>query len=498
MPPGPPALRRCPTADWRLGLALAFQWFALLFTPTATLPCAAAPAPPTLPNYASWRAACQRLPFNRALGGSLPPRELLPLRTFADFAAVLDPFLEQCRTGELARAEAWVAPAPRTETFFNLSTAYFLQPTTPFQPFAQRHEVPPGTRVLLHGDLHGDIHALIAYLDELQRLGYLDGFRVSRPDIRLVFLGDYTDRGRYGIEVLYSLLRLRLENPRQVLLVRGNHEDVSLTARYGFLAEAQGKYGRAYDAARVGRLYDFLPAVLYLVSGTNVAQCNHGGLEPGFDPRRLLAEPGSVSFQLLGKLEQRRLLATQADWVSGLAPAVRRDLEANLVDFLPESPTTPTVLGFMWNDFTVLRGEPQFAIDPGRAFVYGDEAARVILAQGRGAGHRIRTLFRAHQHAAALNPLMRRLIASRGLFRHWQDNDNPAMLEGTPEKLRGTLDVATERNLPDGSVWTFNVSPDSVYGMGCGFTFDTAGELLVAERWEDWRLRVINLEIPTR
>ena len=42
----------------------------------------------------------------------------------------------------------------------------------------------------------------------------------------MVFLGDYTDRGSYGVEVMYVLMRLKVENPDQVWMARGNHEDI--------------------------------------------------------------------------------------------------------------------------------------------------------------------------------------------------------------------------------------------------------------------------------
>ncbi|MGE3312265.1 MAG: metallophosphoesterase family protein [Limisphaerales bacterium] len=456
-----------------------------------------APAARPLPSYADWRNVCGALPSNRSLGAGLAPRSLLPLRTYADFAAALDPFLDLCRTGSLARVGMWIDAPDRLKSFHDPALAYFVQATTPFQPFAQRHEVPPGTRVFFHGDLHGDIHSLLTYLDALNRDGVLEGFRITDEAVRLAFLGDYTDRGRYGVETLYTLLRLKLANPERVLMVRGNHEDISLVARYGFLSEIQGKYGRGFDIPRTVRLYDFLPAVLYLVSGTNVIQCNHGGMEPGYDPETLLMAPPGKAFHLLGRLDQRRFLAAEKSWIAGLPAESRRALNSSLADFEPESPIAPTVLGFMWNDFTVLGEEPAFAIDPGRAFVYGKETTRRILGMAGTPKHRIRAVFRAHQHSSELNPLMRRLLASRGIHRHWQEGDRESQLQSAPEKLRGLLETSESRPIPDGSVWTFNVSPDSVYGAGCGFTFDTAGELTVAERWEDWRLRVLNFEVAT-
>ena len=62
---------------------------------------------------------------------------------------------------------------------------------------------------------------------------------LAKPNTYMVFLGDYTDRGNYGIEVLYTMLRLKLANPEQVFMARGNHEDIQMIASYGFLAECQ-------------------------------------------------------------------------------------------------------------------------------------------------------------------------------------------------------------------------------------------------------------------
>ena len=88
--------------------------------------------------------------------------------------------------------------------------------------------------------------------------------------------------------------------------------------------------------------------------------------------------------------------------------------------------------------------------------------------------------------------MMRRLRSGNGLFRHWQENDT--LPEADDARLRKTLDVREARSVPDGSVWTFNVAPDSVYGRNCGFTFDTFGLLTVRERFDQWSLRVINRE----
>lgn len=451
-------------------------------------------------RFADWKAACDRLPSNRSLKLRFPPRDLLPLKSFEDFRPILDAFFQLCQTGELAQAGAWRGTTPTREGFFNTAAAYFLRPAIPFQPFAQRCLVPPGAEVLFHGDLHGDIHSLNTWLGWLNQAGYLRDFQIARPNVYLVFLGDYTDRGLYGVEVLYTILRLKLANPDRVWLVRGNHEDVSLAARYGFLAEGQAKYGSRFDARAVMRLYDFLPVVLYLGCGDTFIQCNHGGMEPGYDPGALLDAPEGVRYEFLGELKQAQFVKAHPAWVAGLPKPGRRIAEGVLRDFLPESPTEPVVLGFMWNDFSVVAEEADLAIDPGRAFVYGPTVTRQLLEQASTPRRRLRAVFRAHQHASTLTPMMRRLKASRGVFRHWQETDGSQWLTAEPAALAARLETDEERPVPPGSVWTFNVSPDSLYGEGCDFDFDTFGILRLTEAAADWRLRVVNLPVhpPSR
>jgi len=445
--------------------------------------------------FAEWRAACERLPSNRELGAKRPPRPLLPLPTFAPVDAALNAFFSQVTNGPLAEAPSWVGEIPRREEFLDVARSWFAPPEIPFQPFAEKWVIPAGERVVLFGDLHGDIRSLMAMLSRLQERRWLDGFQVVEPGVHLAFLGDYTDRGQYGVEVLYTLLRLREANPERVHLVRGNHEDVSLVSRYGFLAEGAAKYGEGFHAARILRAYDFLPVVLYLGCGADFVQMCHGGMEPGYDPSSLLGAPGTRRFQLLGRLRQAEFLQSNPGWLAAdpvSASAARREFQ----DFLPTAPTTPSTLGFMWNDFTVFSDEPAFLRNPDRAFVFGRPAVEAVLSRAGRGGPRVHAVIRAHQHSSASNPMMRRLIAGRGVFRHWQETNDPLAVALSPAALAGKVETQATRSLPENSVWTLNVTPDSVYGIGCGFKFATFSVLQCAPRFADWRLTVEAVDVP--
>ena len=88
----------------------------------------------------------------------------------------------------------------------------------------------PG-RLFAIGDLHGCV-------DELQRL--LDEIRPASGD-RLVFLGDYIDRGPDPKGVIDVLIELRDHSPARCIFLKGNHEDMFLA----FLGEG-GHHGDAF------------------------------------------------------------------------------------------------------------------------------------------------------------------------------------------------------------------------------------------------------------
>ncbi len=474
---------------WFMVFVRGARWTGWLLASVLLLGAGVVRAAESMPSFAEWRAACSRLPLNRSLNGRLPPRDLLPLQTFTPLGHVLKDYFAMVSGGPLADTALWVGSAPNPATYFNVSQHGIPSPTSqrPFDPYARKLVLPAGTEVVLQADLHGDIHSLLAVLARWQELGWLEDFRLTGTNRHVVYLGDYTDRGLYGVEVLYTLLRLKLANPDRVHLVRGNHEDLSLVARYGFMAEGMAKYGEHFDAAQILRAYDFLPVVTYLGCGTNFVQLCHGGMEPGYDPSTLLGSTGTNRYQLIGPLRQARFLASHPNWLQN-EPTARADAKRVFEDFTPTSPTTPTVLGFMWNDFTVFEDEPGFAINPERAFVYGRPAVASLLEMAGGTGARVHAVIRGHQHSGVPNPLMRRLVAGRGVYRHWQEKQTSAALLAKPADLAATLGVSGPQPLPEGSVWTFNVVPDSVYGAGCHFDFATFGVLRLDAAFADWRI----------
>ena len=78
-------------------------------------------------------------------------------------------------------------------------------------------ELDPSGTVVFHGDLHGDIATVYSLWEKLGLEDVLNHYK-------LVFLGDYVDRGPKQIEALLLVLALKARRPEEVVVLRGNHE----------------------------------------------------------------------------------------------------------------------------------------------------------------------------------------------------------------------------------------------------------------------------------
>jgi protein phosphatase len=135
----------------------------------------------------------------------------------------------------------------------------------------------PQGEALVIGDLHGDLESLI---DIFKMSNFLQKMS-KNTDAILIFLGDYGDRGEYSKEIYYTVLKLKLLFPTQVILMRGNHEGPEdlMASPHDLPVEFEVKFGEKWTSvyAKIRELFACLyNAVLveerYLII--------HGGLPP--------------------------------------------------------------------------------------------------------------------------------------------------------------------------------------------------------------------------
>ena len=74
-------------------------------------------------------------------------------------------------------------------------------------------QLPSQGKAVFVGDTHGDLEATVEIVH-----------RYLKEPYRIVFLGDYVDRGEHSEENIHYLLQAKSEHPNQIFLLAGNHE----------------------------------------------------------------------------------------------------------------------------------------------------------------------------------------------------------------------------------------------------------------------------------
>ena len=115
------------------------------------------------------------------------------------------------------------------------------------------------------GDVHGQFYDLLHIFE-------INGLPTDKNPY--VFNGDFVDRGSFSVEVVTSLLALKLRHPTGVHLNRGNHETKNMTKIYGFEGEVRHKYD-ATVLALFHECFCYLPLACCIESKVFVT---HGGL----------------------------------------------------------------------------------------------------------------------------------------------------------------------------------------------------------------------------
>uniref|UniRef100_A0A093VD80 Serine/threonine-protein phosphatase n=2 Tax=Talaromyces marneffei PM1 TaxID=1077442 RepID=A0A093VD80_TALMA len=160
--------------------------------------------------------------------------------------------------------------------------------------------------VKIVGDIHGQ------YTD-LLRMFELSGYP---PNENYLFLGDYVDRGKSGLETILLLLCYKLKYPDNFFLLRGNHECANITRLGGFFDECKRRCNVKIWKTFVD-VFNCLPVAAVVA---DKIFCVHGGLSPSLSHMndiRGIARPTDVpDYGLLTDLLWSDPALIDEDWES--------------------------------------------------------------------------------------------------------------------------------------------------------------------------------------
>ncbi|MCT4558786.1 MAG: serine/threonine protein phosphatase [Pelagimonas sp.] len=81
-------------------------------------------------------------------------------------------------------------------------------------------EVLPDEDFFVIGDIHGSVEVVRILLERIQLI-------TAKP--KIIFVGDYVDRGEHSAQVLRGLMRLTTHAPDRLICLIGNHEEMLLS-----------------------------------------------------------------------------------------------------------------------------------------------------------------------------------------------------------------------------------------------------------------------------
>jgi hypothetical protein len=86
-------------------------------------------------------------------------------------------------------------------------------------------------KIIILGDFHGSFSTFVRHLLRFKKMKILDEKGKLAEGYYLLFLGDIVDRGIYSYEILMILYLLIINNPDQIILNNGNHEELTTNGK---------------------------------------------------------------------------------------------------------------------------------------------------------------------------------------------------------------------------------------------------------------------------
>ena len=138
--------------------------------------------------------------------------------------------------------------------------------------------------LMVVGDVHGQFNDAMEFI----------AIGGDPKDTKYLFLGDYVDRGLNSIETITALLCLKMMYPKNVYMLRGNHETKEISKIYGFFDECIERYNSQEIWDKFNLVFDYLPLAAII---SDRIFCVHGGISQqmkNIDQIREISRPLSV------------------------------------------------------------------------------------------------------------------------------------------------------------------------------------------------------------
>ncbi len=259
------------------------------------------------------------------------------------------------------------------------------------------------SKIYVRADLHGDLKSLIENLKVLKEQNLLDSAYRCKPGVHLIFLGDYCDRGIYGLHILEILSLLREQNEHQIHLIRGNHEYVDTNFNYGqndsLLFEILCDEGQRQV---LEEFYETMPLSMYvsLKNGKGIreyAQFTHGLFEPTMDLAQLLDSEKPSDYSLVPKIQETLSCRIQKIGPDSLLYKSKQKIET-IISSYQKTPGSHGVVEtkYNWGDVTITKSS--YGLPGDRQFQLNVEDIIDCFTINSGTNHQVKKLFRGHQH----------------------------------------------------------------------------------------------------
>jgi len=132
--------------------------------------------------------------------------------------------------------------------------------------------------IKVYGDIHGQFLDLMRLFARYK--APTDGDNGDIDSMDYLFLGDFVDRGKFSLETVCLLFALKVRYPTQIHLIRGNHEDPTINAIYGFRDECCRRLKEEPEDPdscwnKFNRVFEWLPVGAII---EEKILCLHGGI----------------------------------------------------------------------------------------------------------------------------------------------------------------------------------------------------------------------------